>query len=456
MSERVVLINPPATHVREKHYEYAENPRIGLAYLAAYLRGKGVDCDVIDAKYERLTVEDVLDRLRPGVADIIGMTAMTPEICDCAEMAARIRGEHSPVMVIGGPHATALPEETLAEFKEFDIACVGEGEETLYDIVSSVRGGGALGAIPGIVYRDGDGVTNTGRREFMRDLDSLPGPAWDLFPASKIYPILASRGCPARCNFCMRVLGGKVRFRTPEHVVREMEETYERYDPSFFKFYDETFGVNKEYTGRLLDGIIASGLNRKIKWSVTTRVDVLDERLFRRMKDAGCEWVSFGIESGNENVLKSSAKNITKEKAKKAVAAAKKAGLKTWAYFILGHPDEDRDTLKETIDFASELDTLMVSFGLMVPYPGTRIWEMALAGEGGYRLLSRDWKLYNKQTDVVLELKDIDQMTLKKYQLRGYLKFFLLRPSIAKTLSLFREVDILSVIRILFLRLAGR
>lgn len=453
--KKVILINSPAEKIKERHYEQIDIPRIGLAYLASYLLHLGIPCRVIDAKYERLDTEDILDIIDKEIPDIVGFTAMTTEIIDAASLASKIKKRRNNTFtVIGGPHASALSAETLEEFPDFDVACFGEGEYTLGELVGAIRLKKSFHNIEGIAYRDKERVIRINKlRPLIEILDDLPFPAWSLFSPAKKYPILSSRGCPFRCNFCMRILGDNIRFRNPDMVVKEMSEVYEKYKPQFFIFDDETFGLNKKKTNKILDNIIESGINKKVKLMMQTRVDVVDENLLSKMKEAGCVSVSFGIESGNEEILKTIGKNITKENARNAVGMAKKIGLATRGFFILGHPNETKQTIKDTIDFALELNTTTVSFGLMTPYPGTEIAKLVKEGRGGYKLLSKNWTEYNKQINAVLELEGVSKNVLQKYQLIAYIKFYLLRFSFTKIKDLLEFISVKSIFLVFWKRI---
>lgn len=453
--EKVILINPPAEKIEERHYEQTDIPRIGLAYLASYLLHLGISCHIIDAKYERLDIDNILNIIDKEIPCIVGFTAMTSEVIDAAKLASKIKQKQNNILtVIGGPHATVLPVETLEEFPGFDVACIGEGEYVLGELVEAVRRKEPLYHIAGIAYRDKNSIININKlRPAIEHLDDLPFPAWSLVPPAKQYPIISSRGCPFRCNFCMRVLGDHIRFRNPDLVVKEMLEVYEKYEPRIFMFYDEMFGLNKEKTDKILNNIIESGINKKVKLRLQTRVDVVDEKLLSKMKEAGFVTVSFGIESGNEEILKASGKNITKENARNAVGMAKKIGLETRCFFIMGHPNETEQTIKDTIDFALELNPTAVSFAVMTPYPGTEIAKLAEKRKGGYKLLSKNWSEYKPQTNAVLELDNISKDTLQKYQLIAYVKFYLLKFSFIKTKHLLKAMDIRSIFLIFLHRI---
>ncbi|MGD2279307.1 MAG: radical SAM protein, partial [Candidatus Omnitrophota bacterium] len=261
--------------------------------------------------------------------------------------------------------------------------------------------------------------------KWIEDLDNLPFPGWKHFKNAKDYMIITSRGCPYDCVFCMQASGKKVRKRSSGKVIEEIENVLKERKPERFLFYDETFTLDKRKVHELCDLLIKKGLNKKIKWSVTTRVDAVDRDILGKMKQAGCDHIEFGVESGNEEMLKRIKKGITKQQAEKAVSLAKEMGFHTEGAFILGHPHENMKTALETIDFAAKLNPDIVQLGIMVPYPGTEVREMALRREGGYKMLSTDWSEYNKQLGNALELDELSRPDLEKLQLAGYLRLFI-------------------------------
>ena len=425
-AQRVTLVNPPVREVIERRYDRPIYPHIGLAYLAAYLRQRQVCCDVVDAKLERLSLQDVLARLRETDPTIVGLTAMTHEVKRAAEAAGRIKGTLSEVTtVIGGVHATALPERTLQEFPQFDLLVCGEGEPTFLNVVTALAQSTSLGEVPGIAYRDSDDVTLTAAAPPIEDLDSLPFPAYDRFPRADEYHVLTARGCPFNCNFCMRPYGRHVRFRSPQNVVAEIEQIVERHRPRYIFICDETFTLNRQRTQELLERMLAAGLEKKVKWYVQTHVNTVDRELFAQMKRAGCFMVSLGAESGDPEILAATGKGIKLPRIEQAFQDAHEAGLLVEGCFILGHPNETEESIRKTIDFAVKLNPSLPIFGIMVPYPGTRVAELAEQGEGGYRILSHDWDAYNKQLGDALEFTRLPRSKLEKAQLLGYVKVFL-------------------------------
>ncbi len=357
---------------------------------------------------------------------------MTHEIHLSHEIALKIKRKNPNItVVIGGPHSTALPERTLKEFSSFDIAVIGEGEKTMLDIVQAYDSSNVsdkLNRIKGISYRkDGSIITNE-LRPFMSsdELNNLPFPAWHLFPDLGL-PMFAGRGCPFRCKFCMRVLGNRVRMRSPENVIREIEYLYKNFGRKGSWFQDDTFGLSKNWTNKFLDLIEEFNKKYGIKWSwkANSRVNIADYDMYKRMHSLGCRGLDFGIESGNSKILKEIQKDITLEKAIKAIRMAKKAGLITKTFFIIGHPDETLSTATDTIRFAAKLNADNIAVGIMVPYPGTEIWQMAKNNEGGYELLSEDWRLYDKYFGDAIRLEKLNKNQLKILQSLCYIWFYL-------------------------------
>jgi len=422
---KIILVNPPAPEVREAH-DLPDYPHSGIGYLAAYLEKKGEACEVLDAKLERLTKENTVKRIAAGGFDCVGISAMTHDITNASGLARALKSVNPGITtIIGGVHATALPGDTLSEFPAFDYLIHGEGEVTLYDLVQCLKqGGSGIGRVEGTAYRDGGNVAVNPRRPRIENLDELPFPDISRFPRCREYHIITARGCPFRCVFCMSPYGrGKIRERSPANVIEELERIAVC-NPRLVKFNDETFGFHRDRAYDLLDSIVEHGLHG-IKKVASLRVDNVDAPFLRKMKEAGFSYIDYGIESGNQDVLKRIKKGITMEQAEKAVRMTKEAGIRVGANYIIGHPGETPETARQTIEFAVKLNADANAIGLMVPYPGTEVAEMARKGEGGYRLLSLDWSDYNKQIGNALELETLSRKQMERLQLSGYLKILI-------------------------------
>ncbi|GAX59196.1 anaerobic magnesium-protoporphyrin IX monomethyl ester cyclase, elongator protein 3/MiaB/NifB family [Candidatus Scalindua japonica] len=423
---KVVLINPPVGAERYKSNQSCI-PRAGLGYLASYLEKNSIHCDVIDGKFEWLSVEDICNKVSATKPEIVGFSAMTPDIFAASNIAKRIKEVMPDIfIVLGGAHAIAMPRESLNEFPEIDFVVTGEGEETLVELVNSISGARNYREISGLGFRKGKEIVINPSRGYIRNPDSLPFPAWDKFKNnSNTYFVLSSRGCPYQCSFCMRSSGNVVRDRTPENVVKEIEWLVEKFNPKKIIFIDETFTLRKAKVLELTSLLLKKGLNKKIKWVAQTRVDKRDPEVFARMKEAGCEQIEFGVESGNQQILNNVDKSITLTQVEETVKLARKTGLFIACTFIIGHPYETEETIKDTINFAVKLKPDFVSFGIMSPYPGTKIWDMARVGEGNYRLLSHNWEEYTRFGGGCLELTNLPRKRLEVLQVKAYVSFYL-------------------------------
>lgn len=423
---RVMLINPPP-HLRIDQYDTPDFTRLGLACLAATLRADGsVAVEIVDAKFERLDTAGLLARVRAFRPDVVGLTAFTNEIKPAARVAEGIKALSSSIVtVIGGPHLSALPERTLTEFPSFDIGVIGEGDLAFAALVRVLSSGGDPETVGGLVVRGDLGPRRSRGPVAAVDFAALPPPSWDLLPPGRRFLVMTQRGCPYQCTFCQNPNGRLVRKRPIDSVVEELELITERWAPEEVTICDEIFTVDMERTHRLLDAMIARGLDRKVRWWAQTHVNCVSRDLFSKMKAAGCVRVGLGIETGDESILKGTRKGISLRKVLDARAMAREAGLPVEGLFILGHPNETWDSAMRTIRFAVELDPDVPVFSTMVPYPGTRVAELAARGEGGYRLLSTDWNDYINQIGHSLAFEHLSRRQLELLQLLGYVRVFL-------------------------------
>ncbi|CAN2040209.1 anaerobic magnesium-protoporphyrin IX monomethyl ester cyclase [Candidatus Magnetomoraceae bacterium gMMP-15] len=435
---KVLLINPPRYNPVDP-YDHPEYPSISLAYIAATLK-EDVKC--IDAKYEKLNFEQLEEKIKAfNKVDIVGVTSMTHNIGD-AHVAINVVKKYHPYAkgIVGGCHVTAKPEESLLNYNSFDIAVISEGEETFPELISALKNGTDLNKVDGICFRERDRIILTSPRSFIEDIDTIPLPAWHFFSnINQTLPIITTRGCPFKCNFCMRVLGNKIRYRSPEQVIDEIKYMVNKYGISRIYFQDETFTINKKRLKKILNMLIDENLNNKINWWVQTRVDSVDLEILKLMKKAGCVEIGFGIESGNDEILKKTGKKITKQQAINAVSIAKQVGIKVYTFFIFGHPNETIDQIKDTIRFATQLNAHSAVFGMMVPYPGTKIRELAMKGEGGYVSISDNWNDYGKNVGHPLELKNVSPKKLMRLQLMAYFHFYIFNFRLIDFAKLFYE-----------------
>jgi radical SAM superfamily enzyme YgiQ (UPF0313 family) len=440
----VVLVYPPAEVMREEVYDRPHFPAIGIAYVGGWLeRHSDIQPLLIDGKLERLNFDQTVDRIVAARPRVVGFSAFTHMVGTSHRIAQKVR-ERLPdvVLVLGGFHASFLPQRSLEEFPAFDYLVVGEGEMAFTDLVGAIRAGERQPSIPGVWYRRPNGeIVDGGRGAIPATLDELGFAAWHLYDQDAIrkyaglLPIMSSRGCPFSCNFCSRPYGQSVRLRSGKHVVDEIQRNLDVFGVRTFPFHDETFTVNRKHVVEICNEVVARGL--KLRWSAMVHANTITLDLVRLMKRAGCVEVGLGVESGDEKIMAAMQKGVTKARIKAAANAFHQAGLEFLAFFIIGHPGETKRTAWHSIKFAAELNARSAAFGIMVPYPGTEVWEMAVKGEGGYKKLSTDWEDYNKQVGNAVELEHLSRRQMELLQIFGYLYIFLVRGRVR---DLFRVV----------------
>lgn len=384
-----------------------------LAYATAVLEEAGGDVKLYDFPAMDWNKDDLRALIRREQPRFVVLDATTPSIYSDIHCAEIVKEESQAVVIMVGPHVTALPGETLLEAKgAVDVIARGEYDYTIRDIVQNYP---ALDQVLGIAYlKDGQPLLTT-PRPLIEDLDSLPFPAWhhlDLmkyFDGGKLYPyidIISGRGCPFRCIFCLwpQVMHGRrYRLRSPENVVDEIE-----YDiklcPQVLKggeffFEDDTFTVNKKRAIAICEEILRRGL--KITFSVNARTSTADREMFAMMKRAGCRELLVGFEAGDQDILDNMRKKATIEQAREFMALAKEAGIDVHGCFVLGLPGETRETMQRTIEFALDLGLHTVQFSGAVPFPGTEYYQYC-EDQGLLRAESwADWLDRGEQAQVV-------------------------------------------------------
>jgi anaerobic magnesium-protoporphyrin IX monomethyl ester cyclase len=368
-------------------------PPLGLGYIAAYLQQHNISVSLIDCTF--LNQEEALGKIRQSAPKIIGIYAMFSMKNQAIQLAKLLRN-NCELLVAGGPLPTSNPESFM---QDFDVVAIGEGEETMLDLVHAVESGADLSTVQGIGFHiKNKGETKlTPPREFIQNLDSVLFPARDLFDnqAYKAYfarnfgytttSIITSRGCPFQCDFCSRpVFGNQFRTRSAVNIVDEMEIVQALgYDRVWFA--DDCFTLSRKRFIGICNEIIKRHI--KIGWECLSRVDTIDREVAEKMKRSGCVRVFFGIESGNDQVLALMKKQITIKQAKKAVHIAKQAGIQVGAFFIIGYPNENDETILDTIRFASSLPLDYLSFTLPYPIPGTPLYERVKD-----KMIMQDWE----------------------------------------------------------------
>lgn len=389
MKKRILLIYPPSPVLnREDRCQQPTKeliiipplPPADLMYLAAVAEKQGFEAKISDYSQSGDYEED----LREFKPDYLVVNIATPTLehdLDAVKKAKEICPNITTVAK--GAAFLTLGEKIVSEHNELDFGILGEAEDTLKDILDNKPKNNILG----IYYKENDEVKFTGKRPFIEDLDSLPFPARHLVN-NNIYrrpdnnkvqaTIKVSRGCPFHCFFCLAtpVSGAKVRRRSPENIVAEIRECVEKYNIKNFLFWSDIFNIDKDWTMKLCQAIIDSGL--KITWSANTRADTADYEMAKIMYKSGCRLVSIGVESGSQYMLEKMGKKITLNDVRRTVKVFKKAKIRIYNYFVIGLPWETEETVEETIKFAIELNSDFISFYTATPLPGSRFYDYAL------------------------------------------------------------------------------
>jgi len=428
---KVCLISPPYSSA-VKSVVGITSPPLGLAYIASMLR-QNHEVKIIDSSILNYTIGDVERELRSFNPDVVGITSVTPSIYEAykvAETAKKVREDCT--VILGGPHATFMPRQTMEECEYIDIIVRGEGEETTRELIENIEKGVPLNKVKGITFRKENGIIDTEPRPFIKNIDDIPFPSRDLLPMHlykfngvKYTTMLTSRGCPFGCSFCSssRLFGGYWRGRSPENVLEEIKTVYGEYGIRNIEFMDDTFTLDQKRAEKICDGIIEQGWD--ISWGASSRVDTLSKELAEKMKKAGCWIIFLGIESGSQKILDTIGKRITLEQAKKAVEILKDAGIQVLGSFIIGFIQDTKETIKETIKFAKSLNLDYAEFSILTPYPGTPIFDYAKKNN---TLLTEDWSKYTA-TEPIVKIEGISEKEVKALFQKAYITFYL-RPKI--------------------------
>lgn len=389
MKKRILLIYPPSPVLnREDRCQQPTKdlivipplPPTDLMYLAAVAEKAGLEAKINDYS-QNGDYEADLKEFNP---DYLVVNIATPTLEHDLEAVKKAKEICPNVVTIAkGAAFLTLADRIIKEHNELDFGILGEAENTLKEILE----GKPKAEILGLYYKENGEVKFTGNRPFIEDLDSLPFPARHLVD-NNIYrrpdnnkvqaTIKVSRGCPFHCFFCLAtpVSGAKVRRRSPENIVAEIKECVEKYNIKNFLFWSDIFNIDKDWTMKLCQAIIDSGL--KITWSANTRADTADLEMAEMMYKSGCRLVSIGVESGSQYMLEKMGKKITLNDVRRTVKVFKKAKIRIYNYFVIGLPWETEETVEETIKFAIELNSDFISFYTATPLPGSRFYDYAL------------------------------------------------------------------------------
>lgn len=396
---KILLINPP---IRE--WAAPNCVPLGLAYIASVLRNAGHKVEVLDINAFRYTNEEVEKKLQNMQFDIAGtggIITTAKYIKWLVDVIKKYRPEAK--VVLGGGVATSIPKLILNK-TQADIACIGEGEITAVELLEAIANKSDLSKVDGIYYKDtyGNIIGNRARRPIV-ELDSIPFPAYDLFPMDiyinnpvgyinknkwvngkpndfnipKSTNINVTRGCPYKCIYCYHdFMGAGFRHHSPGYVLREMELLNKRYGLTYFLWADDESMVNREF----LINFCTTVKKEKVDYQfcISGRVNLVDRNILMALKEAGCNMVGYGIESGSSKMLKSMKKGVTIEQSRNAIILTREIFGDVDTTFVIGLPGEDEKTLDETIEFCKGVDLIPEAIFFATAYPGTELYEYAI------------------------------------------------------------------------------
>ncbi len=426
-----ILFSPNFTYVEGSIYHEVSNldPPLGLISLSAYLIEKGYDTMVFDLNVEIKSNDEIPDFLSKIETEyelentIFGISFLTPYVYSSYEIAKQLKNKFPKSTIIaGGAHATFMADEVLTS-NDISIVVRGEGELSLLDIIESKD----LESIEGISYKIIDGDTfkiiHNPERERIKDINELPFPAYHQLKMKKYEPILGSyrklpaaniittRGCPGKCNFCCKTFGQKVSFKNPEKIIEEIKLLIKEYKVKHINFYDDTFTLNKTRVINFCNLLISEKLN--IEWTCFARIDTMDEQILKKMKEAGCYQIMYGVENFNQDILDSLSKGIKVEKIEEVIKQTKKSGIITRVSIMIGNPADTWETYNVNIKALKRLKPDILVSSIFTPIPGSQLYDWAVSND---RLLTHDWSRFAGNNSVMkldyLSQKDV----IKQYQ----------------------------------------
>ena len=407
---------------------------LNITCLAAIAEKEGHEVQIVDGEIEDLSNKDIVKRVRDFSPDLIGMTATTPIFHLVVKLAKALKEEMDVPIMVGGHHVTLFKENVFGE--NFDFLFVGEADASFTDFLKCYASNGDLNTVKGLIFRRKGEPVFTGKPAIIQDLDELPFPARHLLKYERYKvgtlrgtlnytSIMTTRGCPFQCIYCSNsVYGRKVRRRSIGNVISEIEQVVDRFGVRHFYFVEDVLTLSKQYSLSLCDEIDKRKL--KITFEGSTRANLFDEELARRLAKSGLIRLSFGLESADPKVLKIIKKQVSLESYIKANSLTNKYGIETINSVMLGLPGEDQASIERTIAFLRKAkDIHHTTYGIAIPYPGTEFYEMAKKGEYGLKLHTEDFSKYQRYGNAVLSVGDLSPDDLIRLQKVGLLKIYL-------------------------------
>jgi radical SAM superfamily enzyme YgiQ (UPF0313 family) len=434
----ILLINPypeSACGINEGTIE----PPLGIGYLAAIAENNNIPCEVIDANVLRMKIDSVLSEVKRYTPRIVGISVNLYSYQISLKLADRIKDYFSEIIVIlGGAAPSSMPLAIMNACKA-DAVVVGEGEETFSEILHNYRNKIHLfKKVKGTVYKDGEKIVTNEPRGFLKDIDTIPFPAYHLFPGLNMYksrsrknpiaPLLTSRGCPYQCIFCSKdVFRNICRLRSAENVIKEIDMLVGKYGVKQIDILDDNFLVNKERAEKILDFIIERNYDLGINFQSGICIEDLDRNIIDKMKKAKAWKLAIGVESGDKAMLARIKKNVDLSRILEVVRILKDAGIKVYGFFIIGLPGDNSQSMQKTIDFAIKMNPDVANFCMAIPFPGTELYEL-IKKEGKF-LVNMDNGINSGfyANEVFYEIGNMDKTTVLRFYKKAFRDFYL-RP----------------------------
>ncbi len=430
-------------------------PPLGLGYLVSALKKRGFDSVfLLDTVKEDISYNKFFEFLKKNNPRILGIQCFSFDVPAVNQM-LKIAKEANPgiVTIVGGPHPTAVSESVFDEINNLDFVIRGEGEISLPLFVKAVldNSNNSLNNIPGLMHRDGNRIIKN-PIEIPQDLDSLDKPAWNamdprsypdlvqgaFYKVFPVGPIITSRGCPYRCTFCANkiLMGKKMRFRSIEKVVDEIEHLIMNYNVKEIHILDDNFTVNKKRVLAFCQRIRERKIETNFAFPNGIRLDSLDQEMLIALKEIGVYSITVGIESGSQRILDHMKKGLTLDLIKDKIHLIKKLGFIINAFFIIGYPSEKKEDIIKTIKFAKELPIDVAHFSCFLPLPGTEITE-ELLNSGRLKKIDYSRLFYSK---IAFSPDGISKKELKKFQQKAFLTFYLRFRILIRLLSRLKSI----------------
>ena len=420
---------------------------LGVGYIASILEREGYKVDLLPLTRRRTTFKEIIDKIDQFKPEIIGHTVLSCTFLKSKTLISNLKKRYPQIIfMVGGPHPTALPEHSLKNL-EVEFGAIGQGEITALELVQELaRGGKNFSKIRGLVYKENNQIIINKEREFLKDLDSLPFPAWHLMPPKsfppnppqlfyKRYPtaqIITSRGCKYKCRFCAspRTMGTETYTRSAENVVDEMEWLVKDFQVKEFQIFDQNLTYYPEHVYGICKEIIKRELDITWKTCNGVRIDKIDPELFQIMKESGGYLLNFGMETTSQRVLDRLEKELDTSLFYQRLEEAKKLGMETMGFFTLGLPGEKRKTVEDTINFAKSSPLDFVHFSTFIPLPGAPLWDEFAKD---IDLDNFPWGELNYYTPNT-PLEDVTPAELKRLLRKAYLSFYFNKGRLIKSI----------------------